>query len=158
MGNARRAAARIAGESDGARREREIHELEQQFAGPPREKPGGPKVRPEASPQELHDRATMAHGEAMDAVRFILNEGDKEISAVLDAAWYNLKDDAVAAAFCRRVADEIPWGGAKEWFLRLADALEECAEAADEVDRSADRAPSRFRPDLNDPDLNDPRM
>lgn len=133
---------RIAGESEGARREREIHELEQQFAEAPHEKPQGPGE---------HDRATRAHGEAMDAVRFLLSEGDKELSDVLDAAWYNLKDDAVAAAFCRRVADEIPGGGTKEWFLRLADALEECAEAADEVDRSADRAPSRFRPDPDDP-------
>lgn len=119
-------AKQTSGESDGAKREREIRELEEQWA----------------SPQKLRDNEKLtqceeAYGSALDAATLLLEDGDEEFAAgvkmILD------ESDADAAAFCRWVAGNMADGEVKGWVSRLADALERCAESADELNGTCER-------------------
>jgi len=144
MGNARRAARRIAGESEGARRERETHELEQQFKGPAY---GGERPAAPAGGRDQADKTSDAYGEALESARSILDEPQgKGLRSVLNAAW-DSEPDADIAAFCRTVAREIPGPNAlAKWLSRLARALDKCAKAGDELNSAADRLPDTDSP------------
>ncbi len=137
--NAKRTAGRIEAESEGAQREREIAELEQQFDEPPHERPGG-----QGSPQADHARAKTAFGAAIESVKGILD--DSQLGAVLKPAVNSLNDDMLVAKFCYDLAGETG-GETSGWFARLAEALEEQDRTREEFYSTGRRPPNRLGPE-----------
>jgi len=119
---ARKRTTRAAAESEGARREREEHELEQQWGQPPVER--GAETAQDLS-QDRFDGA-------MDAASSLLKSGPPGLGKVLHRADDNSggpNDIREIAAFCRAVAGEMAAGAMKDYFTRLGAAMVEYAEA-----------------------------
>lgn len=126
--NARGAARRIVAESEGARREREQHELEQQYNAPAWT--GDNRKRPPGQQDvETIRRLDNAEWEAFDAVSELLRDGTpfgKVMEAVSEAGANNNE------RIMFQVSKAIASGRAdvREWFSRLADALETLLDAS----------------------------
>lgn len=106
----------VAEESEGARRERQIHELEQQYGTPAHESDNRrmPSVRD----------AVMAQKAAADVLNDMLGE-PSAFGRVMDAAYEQngvYENDRNILQMSKAIAAGDP--KAREWFSRLADALE----------------------------------
>lgn len=135
--NARRIARKVIAESDGARREREIDELEQQFDAPAHEKDEGDH-------QEDYGRADKAFTEALESVSGIL--GDSQLGAVMKLAIENANDDKLVAQFCYNLAGETS-GDTSGWFAALAEALEQQDRTGEAYSRASERMHNRSKPE-----------
>lgn len=133
----RQVTRRIAEESEGGRREREIHELDQEF-----DAPAYTDKRPKAPVQDAYEQADRAYGDALDSVKSILKSGGG-LGTVLDMAWDNT-DDRKIAELCRTISGEV--GGAGQWLLDLADALDRCVVTGNALNSAGGNLPSKFRP------------
>lgn len=117
----------VAEESEGARRERELHELEQQYDTPAYEGDNR-KPRPGQQNAETVRRLDEVESEAYSAMVKLLQDGTP-FGAVMDAA--SQVGDMDNESGMLQVAKAIAAGDAdaREWFSRLADALETYLDA-----------------------------